>query len=78
MMNEGQNYGIIHFDMFDKGTVVFVSFASVSHSTQKRETSTLRSQTAHAGVKKTYPPTIMASCGKISRTTWSPPRWRQP
>lgn len=41
-------------------------FASVSHSIQKK-TSTLRSQTAHAGVKQTYPPTIMASCGKISR-----------
>lgn len=51
-MNEGQNYSIIHFDMFDKGTVVFFSFASVSHSTQKRETSTLRSQTVHVGVKK--------------------------
>ena len=66
MMNERQNYSIIHFDMFDKGTVVCVSFASVSHSTKKsKETSTLRSQ-RHMQVlnKNTYPPTIMAICGR--------------
>lgn len=65
-MNERQNYSIIHFDMFDKGTVVCVSFASASHSTKKsKETSTLRSQ-RHMQVlnKNTYPPTIMAICGR--------------